>query len=316
MNQMPMQDSSGSPARRVLDRIAEERFTGLLRVLSHEASGEFWFLAGILEEARFGLSKGDAAIDRLLGATQLVFQAELRLPYVNGGFKVPMPASGTFAQFRPVDLMRYCESYALSCSLELRGKDGTVCVTYRIGELLSADAAASGNEALPALLESEEGSYEFTLPHFELPEGVNGSVATFAPKLTLAERIDRSLFDENVPEGEPQSAAEPVAKEAKQKADEAAAAEAKRKADEAAAAEAKRTADGAAAAGTKREAVASAPTALRSNTGQPGAGASRVARHPEGQEPVSAAPPKRGFSWLWLVIALLVIGLVYYFSKA
>src|SRR5690242_20553919 len=122
MNTMPTQDPSKSPARRVLDRIVEERFTGLLRVSSHEASGEFWFLAGILEEARFGVSKGDEALERLLRATQTVFQAELRLPYLNGGFKKPMPASGSFAEFRPVALMRYCESYALTCSLELRGK--------------------------------------------------------------------------------------------------------------------------------------------------------------------------------------------------
>src|SRR5688572_15432085 len=178
MSTMLTQDSTKPPARRVLDRIVAERFTGLLRVSSQQANGEFWFLAGILEDARFGASKGDEALERLLNATQLAFQAELRLPYVTGGFKKPMPTTGSFAEFRPVVLMRYCESNALTCALELRGKDRTVRITYRTGELLSADAAAAGNEALPALLESDEGSYEFLLPSFELPEGVNADVAT------------------------------------------------------------------------------------------------------------------------------------------
>jgi hypothetical protein len=246
---MLTQDSTKPPARRVLDRIVAERFTGLLRVSSQQANGEFWFLAGILEDARFGASKGDEALERLLNATQLAFQAELRLPHVTGGFKKPMPTTGSFAEFRPVVLMRYCESNALTCSLELRGKDRTVRVTYRTGELLSADAAAAGNEALAGLLESQEGTYEFSLPTFELPEGVAAATPSTPPKLSLAERIDRSLADESAAEAQRKALAEQTATEAKRKADEAAAAEAKRKADEA-----KRKADEAAAAEAKRKA--------------------------------------------------------------
>jgi hypothetical protein len=261
MNATSTQPASMSPAKRVLDRIVEDRFTGLLRVSAHEARGEFWFLAGILEEALFGVSRGEEAIERLLRATQLTFQAELRLPYVNGGFKKPMPASGSFAEFRPVVLMRHCESYALTCSLVLRSKDRTVRVTYRTGELLSVDAGAAGNEALPALLDSEEGSYEFLLPTFELPEGVNAAIPASATKLSLAERIDRALSDESTRPAEAKPLVEPAAKseeaaaaEAKRKAEETAAAEAKRKAEEAAAAEARRKAEEAAAAEAKRKA--------------------------------------------------------------
>jgi hypothetical protein len=261
MNATSTQPASMSPAKRVLDRIVEDRFTGLLRVSAHEARGEFWFLAGILEEALFGVSRGDEAIERLLRATQLTFQAELRLPYVNGGFKKPMPASGSFAEFRPVVLMRHCESYALTCSLVLRSKDRTVRVTYRTGELLSVDAGAAGNEALPALLDSEDGSYEFLLPTFELPEGVNAAIPASATKLSLAERIDRALSGESTRPAEAKPLVESAAKseeaaaaEARRKAEEAAAAEARRKAEEAAAAEARRKAEEAAAAEARRKA--------------------------------------------------------------
>ena len=73
---MPTQDPSTPPSMRVLDRIVEQRFTGLLRVSSHEANGEFWFLAGILEDARFGASKGAEALERLHRSTQQTFYAD------------------------------------------------------------------------------------------------------------------------------------------------------------------------------------------------------------------------------------------------
>ncbi len=280
MSTTTQQDQAESPARRVLDHIAKERFTGFLRVRSREASGEFWFLVGILENAQFGVSKGEEAIERLLRATEVVFELELRLPHLSGGFKKRMPSSGSFAETRPVALMRYCETYALTCSLILRGKDRTVRVSYRLGELLSADTADGGNEALPALLESEEGAYEFVLPTLELPVGVN-TIVESAPKLSLAERIDRSLAAQGAsdanrarPEAETtrhvnesaeakRKADEAAAAEAKRKADEAAAAEAKRKADQAAAAEAKRKADQAAAAEAKRKADEAAAAAAK-----------------------------------------------------
>jgi hypothetical protein len=273
MKPMATQISPPSQAIRVLERIDEERFTGLLRVSAREATGEFWFLAGILEEGRFGASRGEEARERLLRATEVTFQAELRLPHVSGGLKKPMPASGSFAEFRPVVLMRHCESYALTCSLELRGTDRTVRLTYRVGDLLSVDAAA-GNDALPALLESDQGTFEFSLPTFELPEGTVAMPSNYPSQIPLAERIDRVLADEAAAapaKPAPDDASEAqrkfdeaaVAAEAKRKADEAAAVEAKRKADEAAAAEAKRKADEAAAAEAKRKAEQVAAEARR-----------------------------------------------------
>src|SRR6186713_3264807 len=117
MSAGPQQNLSDSPAKRVIDHIVERRFTGLLRARAREAEGEFWFLAGIREEARFGVSKDDDAVARLLTATDLAFEAEPRLPGITGGFKKRLPLNGTFDEIRPVALMRHCESYALTCTL-------------------------------------------------------------------------------------------------------------------------------------------------------------------------------------------------------
>lgn len=212
MSTPPTQGQAESPVKRVIDHIVAERFTGVLRIRSREADGEVWFLAGIQEDARFGMSKGDEAYNRLLRATDPVFEAEQRLPSLTGGFKKSLPAKGSFAEVLPVDLMRYCETFALTCVLELVGKSTTVRITYRTGELLSADAGSGGDDALASLLESQEGSYEFEVPPFELPAGTRrprlstrppgpaglpSSPPPPAAKPSLAERVDRSISGDN-----------------------------------------------------------------------------------------------------------------------
>jgi hypothetical protein len=260
-----------STARRVIDHIAEERFTGLLRVRTREADGELWFLAGIQQDARFGSSKGDEAVDRLMRATAPVFDAEQRLPSLTGGFKQRLSPRGSFSEVQPVTLMRYCETYALTCVLQLLAKDRTVRITYRTGELVSLDGGSGGDDTLPALLESDDGTYQFELPPFELPPGVNtvssapraGAAPTnvglqdvlsahaLPGKPSLAERVDLSLANPNVVETNRRAelgaqAQRNAEAEARRKAD--AEAEAKRNAE----AEAKRNAE----AEAKRQAEA------------------------------------------------------------
>jgi len=236
----PTQGQAESPVKRVIDHIVAERFTGVLRVRSREADGEVWFLAGIQEDARFGMSKGDEAYNRLLRATEPVFEAEQRLPSLTGGFKKSLPATGSFADVLPVDLMRYCETFALTCELNLVGKKASVRITYRTGELLSADAGSGGDEALASLLESTEGSYQFEVPPFELPAGTRRPRLSTRPgsqpslpsspppapaKAPMTERVDRSISGDNA---EAKRQAE-QASEAKRRAD--AEAEARRKAE-------------------------------------------------------------------------------------
>jgi hypothetical protein len=251
------QGQTESPAQRVIDHIVAERFTGLLRVRAREADGELWFLAGIQEDARFGMSRGEDALQRILKVTEASFEAEQRLPSLTGGFKTRVPEKGSFADAQPVVLMRYCEEFALTCTLELIGKVHQVRITYRTGELLTIDSGAGGNDALPALLESTEGTYQFELPPFELPAGVSrprrssfpgaittgaASPAPAAAKTSLADRVDRSLSSGG---SAPPVAAAPAASdvaEQKRQAD-AREAETRRKAEAEREAETRRQAD-------------------------------------------------------------------------
>jgi hypothetical protein len=299
----PMPDAAESQVEHVIAHCKERRFTGLLRVYAREGQGELWFLSGIRDDARFGVSTGDEALDRLSRATDPKFEAVPRLPSPVGGFKKgQLTPEGSLAEFRPVDLLRYCETYALTCALELESNGKAARVIYEIGELVSVDTEAS-NEVVGEMLEATEGTYRFVMAPFELPADVPIQVPQAvpsgkplwteylkpAPATAVASAEDEVKAEEvkrkaaeiaarpKVPAG-----ASPVvsvggasdsADQAKRKA-EAEAAEAKRKAD--AEAEAKRKAD-AAAAEAKRKADAEAEARRRAAQAAQAAEAKRKA---------------------------------------
>ncbi|HEY8943572.1 MAG TPA: hypothetical protein VIM73_04890 [Polyangiaceae bacterium] len=232
-----MPDRPESMLEQVLAHLRDGRFTGVLKVRTPQAEAEVWFLSGIRDEVRFGISTGDEALERLSRATDPQFEAIPRLPGLQGGFKKSLAGSGPLAEARPVDLMRYCERYALTCVLDVSAAGRAARVTYQTGELVSVGGDKQG-DVLSEILESSDGTYEITLPPFRLPAGI---------PLTTSEPGDVQLKAE----AEARRKAEAEA-EARRKAE--AEAEARRKAE--AEAEARRKAE--AEAEARRKAVAEA----------------------------------------------------------
>ena len=146
------------------------RFTGILRMRAKEGIGEVWFLSGVADEMQFGTSTADEAMDRMRKATEATYELVSRLPHPSGGFKKRFPAKGSVATATPVTLMRYCEQYALTCSLAVESRDVLAIATYELGDLVSVETTAD-DDAITTMLEAEEGTYEFTLPRVELPAG-------------------------------------------------------------------------------------------------------------------------------------------------
>jgi hypothetical protein len=146
------------------------RFTGILRMSAREGIGEVWFLSGIADEIHFGVSTADEALDRMRKATQPMYELVQRLPHPAGGFKRTFPSKGSVAAVTPVTLMRYCERYALTCTLEIESTEILIEAKYELGELVSVETTAD-DDAITAMLEAKEGTYAFTLPKVELPAG-------------------------------------------------------------------------------------------------------------------------------------------------
>lgn len=158
-----MDSASAKPLEQMLSRCRESRFTGEVRVRTEEGEGLIRFLSGTVEGTQFDSLDGDAAIDRILSAGALRFEARRELPPI-AGYEEPLPAEGRLGVFSPVDLMRYCEEQALSCVLEMRAVGKVVRATYEVGELLSLQPEA---DMTMSMLEAREGSYQVVLPQVD-----------------------------------------------------------------------------------------------------------------------------------------------------
>lgn len=165
-----------------------KKFTGILRVRAREGIGEVWFLSGIADEVHFGVSTADEAMDRMRNASDAMYELVVRLPHPAGGFKRSFPTKGSIAAVTPVTLMRYCERYALTCTLEIESTDVLIEAKYELGELVSVETTAD-DDAITAMLEAKEGTYAFTLPHVELPAGT----PVLPPSSPLSEPPPESL---------------------------------------------------------------------------------------------------------------------------
>ena len=188
------------------------RFTGILRVRAREGIGEVWFLSGMTDEMTFGVSAGDEALDRMRKATEATYELVARLPHPAGGFKKRFPSKGSIATATPVTLMRYCEQYALTCTLAVESHEVLVEVKYELGELVSVETTAN-DDGITAMLEAHEGTYEFTLPRVDLPAGT----PVLPPAPSLAESMPppsipppgslgfRALLEAKPPVGRPAS---------------------------------------------------------------------------------------------------------------
>jgi hypothetical protein len=144
-------------------------FTGLLRVRTRQGNGEIRFLSGIQDGIRFDAVEGDAALERLLAASELEFEAISSLPPIDYSSTEPVPVEGSLSRFHAAQLMRYCESNSLTCALELEVEGTVLTARYRLGELLSVEP---DSEHTARLAEAKVGLYRFRLPRFELPANV------------------------------------------------------------------------------------------------------------------------------------------------
>jgi len=164
-----MPEQMSADFEQVMAQCSRGCFTGLLRVRTREGNGEVRFLSGIQDGIRFDTMEGDAAMERLLAASEPEFEAISALPPLDFSSNEPVPPEGSLTRFHAAQLMRYCESNSLTCALELEVDGRVLTARYRLGELLSVEP---DSEHTARLAEAKEGLYRFRLPRFELPANV------------------------------------------------------------------------------------------------------------------------------------------------
>jgi hypothetical protein len=129
-------------------------------------AGEVHLLAGGLNDASAGEARGDEAVAALQRITGARFLIDTRLPDPEtGSLAKPGPAEGNLAQRPLVEVMRYCEEYVLTCTLEVwRGED-QARISYRRGEMVGTEVGGSdASDRLPEVMGWKEGFFEIALP--------------------------------------------------------------------------------------------------------------------------------------------------------
>src|SRR5688572_8806037 len=104
-----MPEQMGAEFEQVMAQCSRGCFTGLLRVRTREGNGEIRFLSGIQDGIRFDTVEGDAALERLLAASEPEFEAVSSLPPIAGSSE-PLATEGALERYHAAQLMRYCES--------------------------------------------------------------------------------------------------------------------------------------------------------------------------------------------------------------
>ena len=129
-------------------------------------AGEVHLLAGGLNDALAGGQRGQEAVSALQRIAGARFVIDTRLPDPEtGSLANPGPGEGNLAQRPLVEIMRYCEQYVLTCTLEVWRGEEEAHISYRRGELVGTVVGGSeAPERLPEVMAWKEGFFEIVLP--------------------------------------------------------------------------------------------------------------------------------------------------------
>jgi hypothetical protein len=128
--------------------------------------GEVHLLAGGINDAFAGDKRGQEAVSALQQVNGARFVIDTRLPDPEtGSLTKPGPGEGNLAQRPLVEVMRYCEDYVLTCTLEVWRGEEQARISYRRGELVGTSVGGSdAPERLPEVMAWKEGFFEIDLP--------------------------------------------------------------------------------------------------------------------------------------------------------
>jgi hypothetical protein len=136
-----------------------------------EVLGEVHLLAGGVSESIFKGKSTDDALDRLRALNPTRFRVDQRLPNPqDGSLSNPGPETGTLDGRALAHLMRYCEDYVISCSIEVWRGNETARVEYKRGEISGVTVGGiDAPERLAEVMQWSSGNYRLIVPPFKLP---------------------------------------------------------------------------------------------------------------------------------------------------
>jgi len=152
-------------------------------------AGEVHLLAGGVSDAIApGVSPNDA-LDHLRTIRPAHFHLEQRLPNpADGDLTYPGPDAGTLDARPLAHLMRYCEQFVITCSIDVWRGNENARVDYRKGEISGVTVGGiDAPERLAEVMRWSSGNYRLVVPRLTLPEPAPRGTAPAAAKAAKVE---------------------------------------------------------------------------------------------------------------------------------
>jgi hypothetical protein len=164
---------SGGSLDDLLYMVNSQALAAVIEVCASDRSkrGEVHVIAGGVDEAYVGESRGDDALEALRREVEAIYRVELRLPNDTGSMASSNPDRGDLKSRSLAKLMRYCEDYVLTCDLEAWRGNETCRVEYRRGNISrTLINGIDAPEQLAEVMSWTSGNYRFVLPRLALPK--------------------------------------------------------------------------------------------------------------------------------------------------
>src|SRR4051812_11400076 len=147
------------------------------------AIGEVHLLAGGVSDALYGGKSTDDALDKLRAAKPTRFRVEQRLPNpADGDLTYPGADAGTLESRALAHLMRYCEDYVITCTIEVWRGNENARVEYKRGEIGNVTVGGiDAPERLAEVMQWSSGNYRIIVQPLKLP-----AVAPKRPQAAVA----------------------------------------------------------------------------------------------------------------------------------
>ncbi len=156
-----------TPLRDLLAACHKHLVTGAIKVFDdqNKRSGVLVLRAGAVDQARFGDSVGDAAVDDMMALKDGSYELAQQLPDLSGDLGRAAALEGAVDQVSVVQIMRHCEHNALSAVITVINDFDRGEIHYRAGELEKVMLNGErDDDAIVAMLGWPKARYRVSAP--------------------------------------------------------------------------------------------------------------------------------------------------------
>jgi hypothetical protein len=155
-----------TPLKELLAACHKHLVTGAVKIWDDKGrSGVLTLRAGAVDQARFGDSVGDAAVDAMRALGDGTYELAQQLPDLTGDLGRAAALEGSTGEVDVVKIMQHCEKNALSCVITVVHDFDRGEIHYKAGELVRVTLNGTvDDDAIVTMLSWPEARYRVSAP--------------------------------------------------------------------------------------------------------------------------------------------------------